>query len=87
MHTCGCIEYYIVFVYYDVSFAVLHTSVYVRVGPDRPNLTVPKVVVAGIHQSVKIRCSVQEAADVDESSGFELEWKGVSEFHTSYTYI
>ena len=61
----------------------VHVHVLLYIGPDRPNVTVPKVVVAGIHQSVKVSCSVQETADFGENSQFELEWKGVSEqIHT-----
>lgn len=46
-------------------------------GPDPPNISAPKVVVTGIHQSVRVSCSVQETAKVGENSEFELEWKGV----------
>ena len=48
-------------------------------GPDPPNISVPKVVVTGVHQNVRISCTVQETASVDENSQFELKWTFVSE--------
>ena len=49
-------------------------------GPDPPNITVPKVVVTGVHQNVQISCTVQETASVGENSQFDLRWMLVSEW-------
>ena len=55
-------------------------------GPDRPYVTVPGIVVAGMHQSVTISCSVQATAYVDNSE-LELKWKVVRRRHDANYYI
>ena len=50
-------------------------------------MTVPGIVVAGMHQSVTISCSVQATAYVDSSSELELKWKVVRRRHDANYYM